>query len=60
MIVVIYPWQEVQYLQLLFDSGPFLGTSLKVMSNYTNHIAETPLDDAFAPNVWTPAKEQAA
>lgn len=31
-----------------------LGTSLKVMSNYTNHIANTPLDDAFKPNAWTP------
>ena len=30
-----------------------LGTSLKVMSNYTNHIAETPLDEAFAPNAWS-------
>lgn len=31
-----------------------LGTSLKVMSNYTNHIAETAIDDAFAPNAWSP------
>ena len=30
-----------------------LGTSLKVMSNYTNHIAATELDAAFAPNAWT-------
>lgn len=30
-----------------------LGTSLKVMSNYTNHIAETKLDDAFASNAWS-------
>ena len=30
-----------------------LATSLKVMSNYTNHIAETELDDAFAKNVWS-------
>lgn len=29
-----------------------LGTSLKVMSNYTNHIAETPVDEVFAKNVW--------
>lgn len=32
-----------------------LGTSLKVMSNYTNHIAETPVDKAFSPNTWAPA-----
>ena len=29
-----------------------LGTSMKVLSNYTNHITETPLDDAFAGNAW--------
>ena len=37
-----------------------LGTSLKVMSNYTNHIAETTIDDAFAPNAWSPKTEDAA
>ena len=30
-----------------------LGTALKVMSNYTNHIAQTKLDDAFKPVAWT-------
>jgi len=30
-----------------------LGTALKVMSNYTNHVAETPVDDNFAANAWT-------
>lgn len=29
-----------------------LGTALKVLSNYTNHIAETELDAAFAPVAW--------
>lgn len=33
-----------------------LGTALKVMSNYTNHIASTPLDSAFAAVEWTPAE----
>ena len=37
-----------------------VGTGLKVMSNYTNHIAETPLDDAFAPNAWKEGEAQAA
>ncbi|MFT6559599.1 carboxymuconolactone decarboxylase family protein [Sneathiella sp.] len=37
-----------------------LGTSLKVMSNYTNHIAETKLDDAFAPNAWVSQSRDAA
>lgn len=30
-----------------------IGTSMKVMSNYTNHIAETELDDAFKAVAWT-------
>jgi len=30
-----------------------LGTSLKVMSNYTNHMAQTQVDDAFAQNAWS-------
>lgn len=37
-----------------------VGTSLKVMSNYTNHIASTELDEAFAPNIWTAPAAQAA
>jgi len=30
-----------------------MGTALKVMSNYTNHIAETDLDAAFKPVEWS-------
>ena len=37
-----------------------LGTSLKVMSNYTNHIAETDVDSAFAPNAWSGEQAVAA
>ena len=37
-----------------------LGTSLKVMSNYTNHIAETKVDDAFASNAWSADQTAAA
>lgn len=37
-----------------------LGTSLKVMSNYTNHIAHTEVDAAFVPNSWTDPAEKAA
>lgn len=32
-----------------------LGVGVKTLSNYTNHIAETPLDAAFAPLAWTKA-----
>ena len=37
-----------------------LGTSLKVMSNCTNHVTQTALDDAFAQNAWSSEKGQAA
>lgn len=30
-----------------------LGTAFKVLSNYTNHVANTPLDAAFQPNAWS-------
>mgnify|MGYP002785947432 FL=1 len=30
-----------------------LGVGMKTLSNYTNHIAGTPLDDAFRPAAWT-------
>ncbi|MFG0296166.1 MAG: carboxymuconolactone decarboxylase family protein [Maioricimonas sp. JB045] len=30
-----------------------VGTAYKVMSNYTNHVAGTPLDEAFASNEWS-------
>jgi uncharacterized peroxidase-related enzyme len=29
-----------------------VGTAFKVLSNYTNHVASTPLDNAFAKNEW--------
>ncbi|MEO9572980.1 MAG: carboxymuconolactone decarboxylase family protein [Tateyamaria sp.] len=37
-----------------------LGTALKVLSNYTNHVAETALDGAFAKNAWLASTRQAA
>jgi uncharacterized peroxidase-related enzyme len=32
-----------------------LGVGMKTLSNYTNHIAETPLDQAFASAAWSKA-----
>tara|TARA_R110001592_G_scaffold61588_5_gene187695 strand:+ start:177 stop:749 length:573 start_codon:yes stop_codon:yes gene_type:complete len=32
-----------------------LGLSQKIMSNYTNHIAQTPVDDAFKQFTWNKA-----
>jgi uncharacterized peroxidase-related enzyme len=34
-----------------------LGVALKTMSNYTNHLAETPLDGAFSALVWEPSED---
>jgi alkylhydroperoxidase family enzyme len=32
-----------------------LGLSQKVISNYVNHVAKTPVDEMFAPYAWTKA-----
>ncbi len=53
-----YPSDEA--VQAFLDAGytqqtmleVVLGISLKVMSNYTNHIADTQLDAVFSANVW--------
>ncbi len=37
-----------------------VGLSFKTLSNYVNHIAETPLDDAFAEQTWTPVADRLA
>ena len=37
-----------------------LGTALKVLSNYTNHIAETDVDAAFSANEWSQPVTRAA
>ena len=37
-----------------------LGLSFKTLSNYENHLAETPLDDAFAARAWEPAWDRLA
>jgi AhpD family alkylhydroperoxidase len=34
-----------------------LGVGLKTLSNYTNHIAHTPLDPAWAAQEWTPQRD---
>ena len=37
-----------------------LGYAQKVMSNYTNHLAKTPVDPIFEKFAWTPAAKDAA
>jgi len=61
-------WPEDAQVQALLAAGytkqtvleVVLATAFKVMSNYTNHIAETDLDAAFAPNAWTADQANAA
>lgn len=57
-------WPELHDVDALLAAGytqrtileVILGTALKVMSNYTNHIASTPLDAEFAAVEWTPSE----
>lgn len=37
-----------------------LGISFKTLSNYANHIADTPVDDAFASRAWQPVEKRLA
>ncbi|MBL4851610.1 MAG: carboxymuconolactone decarboxylase family protein [Gammaproteobacteria bacterium] len=54
-------WIDQNDLDALFSAGysrktaleVIVGTALKVMSTYTNHIINTPLDDAFTSNAWS-------
>ena len=54
-------WPEERDIEALVEAGysrrtvleVVLGTGLKVLSNYTNHIAATPVDEAFQPNAWS-------
>lgn len=55
-------WLEDTELQAFFDAGytrqnvleVIVGVAMKTLSNYTNHIAATPLDDAFSTAAWSP------
>jgi alkylhydroperoxidase family enzyme len=48
-------------MKAFFDAGyghravldVILGLAQKTMSNYINHVAETPVDEVFQPLVWT-------
>ncbi|MEL7481185.1 MAG: carboxymuconolactone decarboxylase family protein [Pseudomonadota bacterium] len=61
-------WPKETDLQALFDAGytkqtvleVVLLTGFKVLSNYTNHVAETPVDAPFAANAWTADQAVAA
>ncbi len=54
-------WPEVSDIEALLLAGytkqtvfdVILGTAYKVLSNYTNHIAKTPLDKGLERNAWS-------
>mgnify|MGYP003382060327 CR=1 FL=1 len=54
-------WVEDEDIEALLAAGytkqtvfdVIVGTAFKVLSNYTNHVAQTPLDKAFAKNEWS-------
>ena len=68
VIVESRGWPNEDQLTSFLDAGytrqnileVILGTAMKVISNYTNHIVDTPLDDAFKPNVWSGPLAEAA
>jgi AhpD family alkylhydroperoxidase len=40
--------------------GVILGIALKTISNYTNHVAETPLNSSYKPFAWAPSTRDCA
>jgi len=56
-------WVEKADLERFYEAGytqanvleVILCIGMKTLSNYTNHIADTPLDDVFAPKQWKKA-----
>ncbi len=61
-------WVDQDDLDGLFAAGytkqtaleVIVGTSLKVMSNYTNHIVHSPVDAVFQANVWSASDSMVA
>jgi hypothetical protein len=54
-------WVDELEIRALLDTGyanqtildVILGVAVKVMSNYTDHVAHTQLDDVIKPLAWT-------
>ncbi|MDA8017865.1 MAG: carboxymuconolactone decarboxylase family protein [Thermoanaerobaculia bacterium] len=61
-------WAGDAAVQAFLDAGysrqnvleVVLGIGVKTLSNYTNHLADTPLDGAFQANAWNKAESAAA
>jgi AhpD family alkylhydroperoxidase len=60
-MIVARGWVKDQEIEEFLAAGytkqqvleVILGIALKIIHNYTNHIAKTPLDKAFQPYVWS-------
>jgi len=60
-VVTAQGWASPDDVKAFFGAGyaeqqaleVVLGVGLKTISNYTTHIAKTPLDDAFSAAAWT-------
>jgi AhpD family alkylhydroperoxidase len=67
-IVTNRGFPEQDDLQKFFSEGytpaqlmeVMLGVGIKTLSNYTNHITDTPLDEAFSPVAWAHPDTQTA
>ncbi len=61
-------WVADADVQTFLDAGftraqlleVILGIGMKVLSNYANHIAGTPVDEAFQAHTWTPPSQVSA
>ncbi len=59
-------WPEPSTLSAFFDAGfnraqlleVIVGIAMKTISNYANHLAGTPLDEAFDATRWSPPTQQ--
>ena len=45
-------WREEFYRLKRQILDIMVGVAMKTLSNYINHLAHTPLDDAFAAQAW--------
>lgn len=61
-------WVDDDTIAAFLDAGyekrhvldVILGTAMKTISNYVNHIVGTPLDEAFKPLAWSAPESRAA
>lgn len=59
-------WVSEQDIQAFYDAGYeqqhvleiIVGAAQKTISNYTNHVSETPVDSAFSAHRWEPPVEE--